>query len=255
MNLERTTGRIEPKTSPSPWRNHEHVRGFAVMVQPFESGDLLALRVWPESDFGSFTSVWHRTPEGEWTFFHQGGASEGCSRYWGPAVSRRFDTSIDLDWTGPNSLRVRVPEIDLDWTMTMSSCARLRALNAMAAAMPRWTWKPTSLRRLREILAERVLGMGRLQMAFTSPSGHHSIIAPNRIYFVDEAAATLGGRDLGRGVELDDNPTIGGVPMPRRGAFALAEAHARIIDEVEYRAACAAARFDPSCDSAVGSAA
>jgi hypothetical protein len=35
-------------------------------------------------------------------------------------------------------------------------------------------------------------------------------------------------------VRLRENPTIGGVPLPARGIFAVGQAHWEILDEAEY---------------------
>ncbi len=51
--------RIEPRVGTSPWPDHEHVRGFAVMAPPFSSGHVLGLRVRPENDFAPYVSLWH----------------------------------------------------------------------------------------------------------------------------------------------------------------------------------------------------
>lgn len=57
MDLANKANAIEPRTGTSPWPDHEHVRGYAVLMLPFSSGDLLGLRVWPRSDFVPYASV------------------------------------------------------------------------------------------------------------------------------------------------------------------------------------------------------
>ncbi len=48
----------------------ERFSGYGVMGLPFRSGHVLALRRFPASSIGpGYTSVWHRDPDGAWTFF------------------------------------------------------------------------------------------------------------------------------------------------------------------------------------------
>ena len=44
----------------APWPAHEYVKGWGVFGLPFDSGHVLALRVFPESCFGPYHTVWHR---------------------------------------------------------------------------------------------------------------------------------------------------------------------------------------------------
>jgi len=57
---------------------------------------------------------------------------------------------------------------------------------------------------------------------------------PQRMYFVDDSTATLDGVDLGHPTHLQDNPTIGGVPLPARGVLAIGQGVWQILDEDEY---------------------
>jgi hypothetical protein len=49
----------------------ERFNGYGVMGVPFVSGDLLALRRFPNTSIGDgYTSVWHRRPDGRWLFIY-----------------------------------------------------------------------------------------------------------------------------------------------------------------------------------------
>ncbi|MFI1307393.1 hypothetical protein [Streptomyces sioyaensis] len=87
--------------------------------------------------------------------------------------------------------------------------------------------------RARERLA-RALGMGDLQLSGTMPSGHTGTLMPQRMYFVDDSHATFDGVDLGRPVQLTENPRIGDVPLPARGVLAIGQAAWKILDPAEY---------------------
>ncbi len=236
MNLSKRVSEIEPRIGSSPWEDHEYVRGYSVMVAPFSSGDLLGLRVWPQSDFGPYVSVWHRTPDGDWSIYSDGLSLETtCSRYWNPAIQQASLTNIDVTWTGPNELRVEMGEPHFVWTMTISAPLFLRALNAVSSKLPLWSWKPGLLRWGREWMAKRLLGMGDIDFSFTMPSGQDTIIMPEEVFFIEESNAELNGRSLGDPVQLETNPTIGGVPLPTRSTFVLGQVHMETTDPEEYR--------------------
>ncbi len=227
---------IEPRMEESPWAGHEYVRGYAVMVLPFASGHLLALRAWPQSSLGPYASVWHRPPEGGWSMYSDGPSLETtCPRYWGPVTEDATLASLDVTWTGPNDLRVDVDEPRLVWTLSLSAPPLLRTVNAVNASLPRWTWKLGPLLRLREWLAMRFLDVGDIRFSFTMPSGHDAVIMPEEEYTIRESEAVLDGRSLGEPTRLEENPTIGDVPLPTRPSFVFGQAHMRITDPEEYQ--------------------
>jgi len=110
---------------------------------------VLGLRVWPENDFAPYVSVWHRTPEGDWSMFSDGPPLEAmCQRYWGPAVREAQLARTHLSWTGPNELRVEMESWLLVWTVSMATPPFLRVMNAVSDSLPLWSWKPVSLLRI-----------------------------------------------------------------------------------------------------------
>jgi hypothetical protein len=122
----------------------------------------------------------------------------------------------------------------LDWTLDATETGLLRALNAMSARLPVWTWRPRALLRAREVLARRALGMGDLRMSGTMPSGHTGTLMPERLYFIDDSTATLGGTDMGQAARVTSTPDIGGFPLPARGVLAIGQAAWPILDHDEY---------------------
>ena len=59
--LEDAPGRLDAQ--------RERFRGYGVMGLPFESGHVLGLRPFPVSSIGpGYTSIWHRSPDGRWSF-------------------------------------------------------------------------------------------------------------------------------------------------------------------------------------------
>ena len=236
------TTAIEPDMGEAPWPGHEYVRGWGVFGLPFDSGHVLALRVFPQSSFGPYRTVWHRDPGGRWSIHADAQHVEhACPRYYGPACEYVGAAGIDLEWTGPRALRITVDEPALDWTVTAARSPFLELLNPLSALMPLSSWRPPALVRARERLAQ-TLGMGRLQMSGLTPSGHSGLLMPQRMYLVNQSSAVLDGVDLGRPTLLRQNPTIGNVPLPARGVLAIGQAMWQISDPDEYDGARSRAR-------------
>jgi hypothetical protein len=83
----------------------DRVSGYAVMGLTFRSGHVLGLRRWTTSSAGeAFTSIWHRDPDGRWTFYESARSEIACTRYFGADVARARVESIRLDWEGPRRL-------------------------------------------------------------------------------------------------------------------------------------------------------
>ena len=241
---------IEPRSDESTWADHEYQRGYAVMVLPFSSGHFLALRVSPQNPFAPYVSVWHRPPDGEWSIFVDGPSLDtACPRYWGPVTGRTAFASIDVGWTGPTELCVEVDDPTLSWTMSVSAPLHRRKLFEANASLPLWTWKRGPLLQLREWVARRALDLGDIRFAFATPSGHDTVFVPEEEYPIRESEAVLDGRSLGEPVRLEENPTIGDVPLPTRGCFVIGQVQLRIADRDEYERARGWARGDSSSGS------
>lgn len=219
----------------APWPGHEYVKGWGVFGLPFDSGHVLALRVFPENDFAPYRSIWHRDPGGRWAIYVDGPRVDtGCPRYYGRACDRTARARIRVEWTGSSSLRVTMDDPQLEWSVTATETPLLRALNAMSARLPVWTWHPAPLLRARELLARRVLGMGDLRLSGTMPSGHYGILMPQRMYLIEDSMAVLDGQNLGRPTRVAPNPRIGDVALPARGVLAVGQAAWAILDKEEY---------------------
>jgi hypothetical protein len=218
-----------------PWPEHEYVRGWGVFGLPFDSGHVLALRVFPENDFGPYRTLWHRTPEGHWSIYVHGERLDtACPRYYGPACARTDYAKIDLRWTGKASLQISMDRPRLQWALVATETPALRILNALSPHMPLWTWRVDLLVRMREQMAKQLLHMGDIRMAGTMPSGHTGILMPQRMYFIREASATLDGLDLGSPTAAASTPHIGEVSLPARGVLAIGQAAWKIRDPAEY---------------------
>jgi len=235
LDLESRLSRLSPRRGHAAWPDHEYVRGWGVFGLPFDTGHVLALRVFPDNDFSPYRTLWHRRPDGRWSIYVDGPRLEtACPRYYGPACAHTAFARIGVDWTGPASLRIVMNEPRLEWTLTAYQTPILWMLNAVSSLMPLWTWRPASLLRAREVLAARVLGMGDIRLSGTMPSGHVGTLMPQRMYFIDAATASLEGEPFGRPAQMIPNPRIGDVTLPARGVLAIGQAMWEILDRDEY---------------------
>src|SRR5215217_6712147 len=95
-----------------PPGSEERFFGYGVMGLPFKSGHLLGLRRFPASSIGpGYRSVWHRAPDGRWTFYQDQPPEMACTRYFGDEVDEVREGPIEIEWTGPRALAVRAGDL------------------------------------------------------------------------------------------------------------------------------------------------
>jgi hypothetical protein len=218
----------------APWAGYEYVKGWGIFGLPFDSGHVLALRVFPENDFAPYSSLWHRDPQGRWSIYVDGSRlNTACPRYFGAACEYVGHRRLDLEWVGPATLQVRMASPTVDWRLTAVQTPTLAVMNAVHGLLPMSTWRSPTLIGARERMV-RTMGMGRLEMSGIMPSGHSGTLMPQRMYFINDATATIDGTDLGRPTRLPENPTIGDVALPARGVLAIGQGVWQILDHDEY---------------------
>jgi hypothetical protein len=233
-DLASELSQLTPTRERFPWPGYEYVKGWGVFGLPFDSGHVLALRVFPANDFGPYRTIWHRDPAGKWSIYVDGPRLDtACPRYYGAACERTDFARFNLTWTGPMSLRIEVERPSIQWTLTAIETPTLSFLNSVSASLPLGTWRPPALIRAREAMA-RWLGMGNIQMAGTMPNGQWGILMPQRMYFIEESKAVIDGVDLGAPARLDETPKIGAIPLPARGVLAVGQAAWLISDQTKY---------------------
>ena len=202
----------------TPRAGRDDVGGYAIVGQPFESGDILCLRKFPVSTFGpGYVSVWHRAPEGTWTVYTTIAPELSCPRFIGAAVSRVVQTPISVDWTGPADLTVDVPETELGWRMSVASTPVTTMMNVMMGVMPAAMFRSDPVLSAMSLMSTAMLGAGDLRLRGHMPNRQWFQAGPRRVWVVVEASATLSGRDLGGPAPLAEQARLGEVPMPQRG--------------------------------------
>ena len=204
----------------------ERFRGYGVMTQPFDSGHVLGLRVFPETDHGPFRAVWHRTPAGAWSMYVDAPDPDVfCPRYFGPILRESRRARIEVRWTRPDRLAVGMDEPALEWTIRLRRSPLTRLANRVLPHLPLHVYRTRVMLTLVGALADRGLGLGPMDLEGTLPAGHEVLVQPRRLLIVDETRARLRGEDLGRGVRAEANPVTGSFRWPARGVLVHGESH------------------------------
>jgi hypothetical protein len=152
----------------------ERFAGYGVMGLPFGSGHYLALRRFAASSLGpAYSAVWWRDAAGRWAFFADAPARLSCARYFGPALERAEECEIGLAWRGPRSLSVSIPGI-LDWQVELGSSLATRLMSRLGGAAPRALWRSRAALGVMGRLGGPLLGVGRLRLQGSVPSGQRS---------------------------------------------------------------------------------
>jgi len=211
----------------------ERVSGYGVMGLPFASGHVLGLRRWTASSVGDrFTSIWHRSPDGRWTFYESVPSDIACTRYFGDDVETVQVGPIDVAWEAPDRLHVRtvgteggtgdeVDDCGVDWTIDIGSTLRTRMMSSMGSLMPLAAWRSRPVLGVMGAMAGRVLGVGRVQLTGTTSNRQHFDANPLRIWYVTDSRATVAGDDLGPVGALSEQARMADFYFPQRGIFAM----------------------------------
>lgn len=210
--------------------------GYVVMGVPFVTGHVLALRHFAASSVGAgYTSLWHRSPSGYWTFYASARPEESCARYFGGVVDRNVLASITVRWASEQHLRVTVDDA-LEWELAVGSSGATRLFNAAAGCLPgSWLQAPPVLHGLGRF-ARWALGTGPINLTGRTPNGHQFTAIPKRLWVVVSSVATLRGQDLGAVGPLPEQAALGDFRLPQRGLFVVEQVRLEPpVRRVEYR--------------------
>jgi hypothetical protein len=207
-----------------PAGNDDRFAGYAVIGLPFRSGHVLAMRRFPVSSVGSgYTSVWHRSPEGKWTFYSTVPPEHGCARYFGGKVRRNIVTPIEVRWTAAAQFRVLIAEA-LDWEVNLTESLTLRVMNAVAPLVPETWWQAKRMLKAMGVAAQISLRAGKLNLRGKTPNGQEFTANPQRIWVIDYSRAVIEGADAGPVGPLSQQASLNDFLIPQRGIFAVARA-------------------------------
>lgn len=194
--------------------------GYGALGLPFESGHVLAFRRIVAATVGPSVSVWHRDPDGRWTFYVDVEPHHSCARFFAPVLERVAVTDIGISWTGPHTLSLTLPAHRMHWGLRIWRTPLTRALNGAMGLLPERVWESTGALRALGPVAGRLLGVGGLEMAGRLPNGQAYRMRPRSVWRVEGSVAVVAGRELGRSMALAEQPCLGGFPVPNGGLFA-----------------------------------
>ena len=235
MNLAKQLAAITPRTGPSPLPGFEYVRGYGVFALPFDTGHILALRVFPENDFAPYRSVWHRTPGGEWAIYSDAPRLDvACPRYYSSAAKHNGFARIEVTTTGPAALSITMDAPSLEWHFTVARPALVSVMNLLSRNLPESMLRRPAVLSAFERLGGLLFDLGDVTLSGTAPNGHASVLLPRQMFPIVAATATLNGMDLGKPVRSATNPSIGTLRLPARPMFAVGGAYFEVRDRAEY---------------------
>jgi hypothetical protein len=212
--LEDTPGHLDAQ--------RERFRGYGVMGLPFESGHVLGLRRFPVSSIGSgYTSIWHRSPGGRWSFWSTTEPEVSCARYTGEISDDTRQTAIRLAWPEPYRLAISADDPSLSWEVTFAATPASRALSAVAQRLPAQFLANESALRALGPVAGTLLGTGRLALTGRMPNRQTFHLVPSHVWMVTASRAQLGATDFGRPAPLPRQATIGDFRIPQKGLLAV----------------------------------
>jgi hypothetical protein len=201
-----------------PTGTDDRVSGFGIMGLPFHTGHYLAYRDFGASSFSpAYRSVWHRAPDGRWTFYATTPPEQSCSRYFSSATTvPAVECDITMSWTDPWSLVITIPGL-LRWTVGMSSTPITRTVSRLGLAMPEWAWASVPVLAGMGRVAGPLLRTGGMRLAGTAPNGQNFRVAPRQIWAVRRSRAVLDGVSLGTVARLTTQSRLADFRLPQRG--------------------------------------
>ncbi|WP_179469541.1 hypothetical protein [Mycolicibacterium vinylchloridicum] len=201
-----------------PAGTDDRVGGFGIMGLPFDTGHYLAYRDFGASSFSpAYRSVWHRDPDGRWTFYATTPAEQSCARYFSSATTiPAVQCAIATTWADPWSLTIAIPGL-LRWTVGMASTVTTRTVSRLGRALPERAWASRPVLAAMGRMAGPLLGTGEMRLTGHVPNGQGFRVAPRQIWAVRESRAVLRGMNLGALAPLATQDRLADFRLPQRG--------------------------------------
>lgn len=205
-----------------PGSQRERFRGYGVMGLPFASGHVLGLRRFPVSSIGpGYTSIWHRSPDGRWSFWSTVAPEISCARYAGEISDDTRQANIRLAWPEAYRLEITCDDPTLSWEVTLGATSMSRALSSLAQRLPAQFLAHENLLRVLGPTAGTLLGAGRLALMGKMPNGQTFHLVPSHVWPVTASRAEVEGVDLGSPAPLPRQAAIGDFRIPQHGLLAV----------------------------------
>lgn len=219
-----------------PSGDDERVVGFGVMGLPFANGHYLAFRDFPATSFSpAYKSVWHRDPEGVWTFYATTPGPQSCSRYFSSVTPvDPVVCDIESTWITPWSLQISIAGL-LDWRVDVKKTAATRLMSVIGGRMPNAAWTSRRTLSLMSPVVGPLLGVGKIRLTGKLPNGQEFRIAPKRVWAVADSAAVVAGEDLGPIGPHAIQGNLADFQLPQRGICVVAQGRFEPFDIARHR--------------------
>ena len=220
-----------------PDGTEERFSGYGLMGQPFTSGHILGLRRFVATSIGpGYKSVWHRNPEGEWTFYQDAPPLLACPRYFGNELHRTIQVGeINIVWSNPWEFRVSINgNHQLDWRTSLRPTPATRLMNSMGSLMPNPMWRNPVVLKVMGGFASLLLGAGHLGLTGNVPNGQGFLANPRQIWTVVTSSARIEGEDVGTIGPLQVQSRLGDFWIPQRGIFAIGNTFFDVYDPARH---------------------
>lgn len=219
-----------------PSGDEERVVGFGVMGLPFAGGHYLAYRDFPATSFSpAYKSVWHRDPEGVWTFYATTPGPQSCSRYFSSVTPvDPVVCDIDATWVTPWSLLISIDGL-VDWRVDVKATAATRLMSVIGGRVPTAAWKSRRVLAVMSRFVGPLLRVGKIRLTGNLPNGQEFRIAPKRVWAVADSTAVVGGEDIG---PVGPHPVQGNLAdfqLPQRGICVVAQGRFEPFDIARHR--------------------
>ena len=213
----------------------ERFSGYGVMGLPFASGHVLAMRRFAMTSVGpGYTSIWHRSPRGQWMFYSTVSPRQGCPRYFGDIAADSIETEIRIRWTAPFRLTVVAPAVPLEWDIGVAATLATRLMNATGRLLPDAAWRNPGVLAAMAKMAGPLLGVGRIGLQGHVPNGQGFVANPRVVWSVTDSRAVLAGADLGPPGPVQPQAHLGDFWIPQRGMLAIGAAYFEAFDPVRH---------------------
>jgi len=205
-----------------PPGSEERFSGYGVMGLPFRSAHVLALRHFPASSIGpGYRSIWHRDPDGRWTFYQDQPAQLACTRYFGADVDEVREGPIGIEWTGPRRFEVQAGDGELEWTLELRSTTVTRLLNGLSSLLPDRAWRSGPVLAIMSRVAALALGAGQVRLTGLAPNGQRFVANPMTMWVASRSNASIGNTDLGEMGPAPEQAHLRDFAIPQRGMFVI----------------------------------
>ena len=236
MTTTPQTAAAANKHLPLPDGDDERVVGFGVMGLPFANGHYLAYRDFPETSFSpAYRSVWHRTPDGVWTFYATTPGPQSCSRYFSSATDvEPVVCGIDATWPTPWSLLISIAGV-LDWRVDIGTTPATKLMTAVGSRLPAAAARNRRTLKLMSPIIGPLLGLGRINLTGNLPNGQEFRIAPRRVWAVTDSSAVVHGEDIGPIGPHRVQGNLADFQLPQRGICVIAQGRFEAFDVARHR--------------------